>query len=128
MFIHSIGTKLIIFDGSLPYPSTEIVDKLDSLDEKDVVGSGGIGTIYKMVMNDRRTLAVKKIDWSSEGFDDVFEREIEILGSVRHRNLVNLQGYCRLPTLKLLIYDYMAMGSLDDLLHGMLSSLWKIYT
>ncbi|XP_068306679.1 LRR receptor-like serine/threonine-protein kinase FEI 2 [Pyrus communis] len=111
------STKLITFHGDMPYPSSEIIEKLESLDEEDVVGSGGFGTVYRMVMNDCGTFAVKRIDRSREGCDQVFERELEILGSIKHINLVNLRGYCRLPVSKLLIYDYLAMGSLDDLLH-----------
>ncbi|GAB2223788.1 hypothetical protein Drorol1_Dr00004528 [Drosera rotundifolia] len=83
-------------------------------------GSGGFGTVYRMVMNDCGTFAVKRIDRSREGSDQVFERELEILGSIKHINLVNLRGYCRLPTSKLLIYDYLPNGSLDDFLHGKL--------
>ncbi|KAE8730724.1 putative peptide/nitrate transporter [Hibiscus syriacus] len=111
------SAKLITFHGDLPYPSCEIIEKLESLDEEDVVGSGGFGTVYRMVMNDCGTFAVKRIDRNREGSDEVFEREVEILGSIKHINLVNLRGYCRLPTSKLLIYDYLAMGSLDDFLH-----------
>lgn len=74
--------------------------------------------MFRMVMNDCGTFAVKRIDRSREGSDQGFERELEILGSIKHINLVNLRGYCRLPTSKLLIYDYVAMGSLDDFLHG----------
>ncbi|ESW10209.1 hypothetical protein PHAVU_009G190400 [Phaseolus vulgaris] len=111
------GAKLITFHGDLPYTSFEIIEKLESLDEDDVVGSGGFGTVYRMVMNDCGTFAVKRIDRSREGSDQGFERELEILGSIKHINLVNLRGYCRLPSTKLLIYDYLAMGSLDDLLH-----------
>lgn len=112
------GKKLITFHGDLPYSSTELIEKLESLDEEDIVGSGGFGTVYRMVMNDLGTFAVKKIDRSREGSDRVFEREVEILGSVKHINLVNLRGYCRLPSSRLLIYDYLTVGSLDNLLHG----------
>ncbi|KAL4633817.1 hypothetical protein ACB092_04G150300 [Castanea dentata] len=111
------STKLITFHGDLPYPSCEIIEKLECLNEEDVVGSGGFGTVYRMVMNDCGTFAVKRIDRSREGSDQVFERELEILGSIKHINLVNLRGYCRLPASKLLIYDYLAMGSLDAFLH-----------
>ncbi|CAL0307219.1 unnamed protein product [Lupinus luteus] len=111
------SAKLITFHGDMPYTSSEIIEKLESLDEEDIVGSGGFGTVYRMVMNDCGTFAVKRIDRSRKGCDQVFERELEILGSINHINLVNLRGYCRLPTSRLLIYDYLAMGSLDDLLH-----------
>ncbi|CAI9757510.1 unnamed protein product [Fraxinus pennsylvanica] len=112
------SAKLITFHGDLPYPSCELVEKIESLNDEDVVGAGGFGTVYRMVMNDCGTFAVKKIDRTREGSDETFERELEILGSIKHINLVNLRGYCRLPKAKLLIYDYLAMGSLDDLLHA----------
>ncbi|XP_062116425.1 LRR receptor-like serine/threonine-protein kinase FEI 1 [Humulus lupulus] len=115
--VHEASTKLITFHGDLPYPSCKIIEKLEALDEEHIVGSGGFGTVYRMVMNDCGTFAVKRIDRSRQGSDQVFERELEILGSIKHINLVNLRGYCRLPTSKLLIYDYLAMGSLDDFLH-----------
>ncbi|KAG5618231.1 hypothetical protein H5410_018055 [Solanum commersonii] len=111
------GAKLITFHGDLPYPSCELIEKIESLDEEDVVGAGGFGTVYRMVMNDCGTFAVKRIDRSREGSDQVFERELEILGSIKHINLVNLRGYCRLPTARLLIYDYLVMGRLDNFLH-----------
>ncbi|RWW17794.1 hypothetical protein GW17_00018261 [Ensete ventricosum] len=109
--------KLVTFHGNLPYPSQEIIKKLELLDEDDVIGSGGFGTVYKMVMDDNNAFAVKKIDWYREGVDQIFERELEILGSIKHINLVNLRGYCRLPSARLLIYDYLPLGSLDHYLH-----------
>ncbi|KAI3726905.1 hypothetical protein L1987_66712 [Smallanthus sonchifolius] len=111
------STQLLTFHGDLPYPSSEIIEKLESLDDEHVVGSGGFGTVYRMVMNDCGTFAVKRIDRTQKGQDQAFERELEILGSVKHINLVNLRGYCRFPDSKLLIYDYVANGSLENFLH-----------
>ncbi|XP_022921568.1 LRR receptor-like serine/threonine-protein kinase FEI 2 [Cucurbita moschata] len=108
--------KLITFHGNLPYPTCEIIEKLEGLNETHVIGSGGLGTVYRMVMNDRGTFAVKKIDRTQDG-SELVERELEILGSIKHINLVKLRGYCRLPSSKLLIYDYLTEGSLDDFLH-----------
>uniref|UniRef100_A0A804IV40 Protein kinase domain-containing protein n=1 Tax=Musa acuminata subsp. malaccensis TaxID=214687 RepID=A0A804IV40_MUSAM len=115
--VQDVGTKLVTFHGNLPYPSQEIIKKLELLDEDDVIGSGGFGTVYKMVMDDNNAFAVKKIDWYRKGVDQIFERELEILGSIKHINLVNLRGYCRLPSARLLIYDYLPLGSLDHYLH-----------
>ncbi|MFS7971966.1 putative protein kinase RLK-Pelle-LRR-XIIIa family [Helianthus anomalus] len=111
------STQLITFHGDLPYPSCEIIEKLESLDDEHVVGSGGFGIVYRMVMNDCGTFAVKRIDQTQKGQDQAFERELEVLGSVKHMNLVNLRGYCRFSDSKLLIYDYVANGSLESFLH-----------
>ncbi|KAI7746218.1 hypothetical protein M8C21_026158 [Ambrosia artemisiifolia] len=53
--------------------------KLESLDDEHVVGSGGFGIVYRMVMNDCGTFAVKRIDQTQKGQDQAFERELEIL-------------------------------------------------
>jgi serine/threonine protein kinase len=108
----------VTYQWNLPYASSEIIRRLEILDEDDVVGCGGFGTVHKMVMDDGTAFAVKRIDLQRERRDRTFEKELEILGSIRHINLVNLRGYCRLPTAKLLIYDFMELGSLDCYLHG----------
>lgn len=107
-----------MFHGDLPYPSKEVVKKIEMLDETDIIGSGGFGTVHRLVMDDGSWFAVKKISKNGFGSDRLFERELEILGSFKHRNLVNLRGYCNSPTSKLLIYDYLPYGSLDEFLHG----------
>eukprot|EP01018_Ginkgo_biloba_P001409 Gb_27837 [translate_table: standard] len=109
--------RLVMFHGDLPYTSQEIIKRIEMLDETDIIGSGGFGTVYKLVMGDSSTFAVKKILNSGLGSDRLFERELEILGSIKHRNLVNLRGYCNSPSAKLLIYDYLPLGSLDEFLH-----------
>jgi serine/threonine protein kinase len=125
---HNLGAKLVTYQWNLPYSSSEIIRRLELLDEDDVVGSGGFGTVYKMVMDDGTAFAVKRIDLQRESRDRTFEKELEILGSIRHINLVNLRGYCRLPTAKLLIYDFVELGSLDCYLHGKQISTSTIVT
>jgi hypothetical protein len=125
---HNLGAKLVTYQWNLPYSSSEIIRRLELLDEDDVVGSGGFGTVYKMVMDDGTAFAVKRIDLQRESRDRTFEKELEILGSIRHINLVNLRGYCRLPTAKLLIYDFVELGSLDCYLHGKQTSTSTIVT
>ena len=44
--------------------------------------------------------------------------EVEVLGHLRHRNIVRLLGWCTDGEDTLLLYEYMPNGSLDDLLHG----------
>lgn len=107
-----------MFHGDLPYTSKDIIKKFDNLNEEHIIGCGGFGTVYKLAMDDGNVFALKRILKLNEGFDRFFERELEILGSIKHRYLVNLRGYCNSPTSKLLIYDFLPGGSLDEALHG----------
>lgn len=107
-----------MFHGDLPYVSKDIIKKFETLNEEHIIGCGGFGTVYKLAMDDGNVFALKRIVKLNEGFDRFFERELEILGSIKHRFLVNLRGYCNSPTSKLLIYDFLPGGSLDEALHG----------
>lgn len=111
------GASIVMFHGDLPYSSKDIIKKLETLNEEHIIGTGGFGTVYKLAMDDGNVFALKRIIKMNEGFDRFFERELEILGSIKHRYLVNLRGYCNSPTSKLLIYDYLSGGSLDEALH-----------
>ncbi|KAK3183454.1 hypothetical protein Dsin_030740 [Dipteronia sinensis] len=111
------GASIVMFHGDLPYSSKDIIKKLETLNEEHIIGCGGFGTVYKLAMDDGSVFALKRIVKLNEGFDRFFERELEILGSIKHRYLVNLRGYCNSPTSKLLIYDFLPGGSLDEALH-----------
>ncbi|XP_022756384.1 LRR receptor-like serine/threonine-protein kinase FEI 2 isoform X1 [Durio zibethinus] len=111
------GASIFMFHGDLPYSSKDIIKKLETLNEEHIIGTGGFGTVYKLAMDDGNVFALKRIVKINEGFDRFFERELEILGSIKHRYLVNLRGYYNSPTSKLLIYDFLAGGSLDEALH-----------
>ncbi|KAL9328399.1 hypothetical protein ACSQ67_003402 [Phaseolus vulgaris] len=116
------GASIVMFHGDLPYSSKDIIKKLETLNEEHIIGIGGFGTVYKLAMDDGNVFALKRIVKLNEGFDRFFERELEILGSIKHRYLVNLRGYCNSPTSKLLIYDYLPGGSLDEALHEYMQS------
>ncbi|KAK3147710.1 hypothetical protein QOZ80_3BG0285830 [Eleusine coracana subsp. coracana] len=111
------GSSVVMFHGDLPYSTKDILRKMDTMGEDNIIGSGGFGTVYKLTMDDGNIFALKRIMKTNEGLDRFFDRELEILGSVKHRYLVNLRGYCNSPSSKLLIYDYLPGGSLDEVLH-----------
>ncbi|XP_058103785.1 LRR receptor-like serine/threonine-protein kinase FEI 1 isoform X2 [Magnolia sinica] len=111
------GASIVMFHGDLPYSSKDIIKKIETLNDEHIIGSGGFGTVYRLAMDDGNVFALKRIMKTNEGLDRFFERELEILGSIKHRYLVNLRGYCNSPSSKLLIYDFLSGGSLDEVLH-----------
>lgn len=86
--------------------------------DSELIGVGGFGAVYKGVSpGSGAEVAVKKIfNNSMQGMRE-FAAEIESLGRLRHKNLVNLQGWCKYKNDLLLVYDYVPNGSLDNLLY-----------
>ncbi|PON90100.1 S-receptor-like serine/threonine-protein kinase [Trema orientale] len=76
------------------------------------VGQGGFGSVYLGVLPDGIQLAVKKLEgigqWKKE-----FRAEVSIIGSIHHVHLVKVKGFCTEGPHRLLVYEYMAKGSLD---------------
>ncbi|KAL8036770.1 hypothetical protein ABFX02_12G180300 [Erythranthe guttata] len=87
--------------------------------ETEKIGSGGFGAVYKGVLpSTGAEVAVKKIMSNNplQGMRE-FAAEIESLGRLRHKNLVNLQGWCKHNNDLILVYEYVSNGSLDSLLY-----------
>ncbi|XP_047340984.1 LRR receptor-like serine/threonine-protein kinase RGI3 [Impatiens glandulifera] len=89
---------------------------LRNMTSDNVIGTGGSGVVYRVMVPNGETLAVKKV-WLDEPVG-VFESEIRALGSIRHRNIVRLLGWASNSSTKLLFYDYQPNGTLSSLLHG----------
>ncbi|KAJ3675567.1 hypothetical protein LUZ60_004609 [Juncus effusus] len=86
--------------------------------EKRLLGSGGFGRVYGGILPvSKFEVAVKKISHESRQGIKEFIAEIVSIGQLRHRNLVQLLGYCRRKGELLLVYDYMPNGSLDKYLY-----------
>jgi len=83
------------------------------------LGQGGFGSVYKGVLPlSKQAVAVKRVSPESKQGMKEFIAKIIILGRLRHRNLVQLLGYCRHKQQLLLVYDYMPNGSLHSYLHA----------
>ncbi|KAG0546901.1 hypothetical protein BDA96_01G033500 [Sorghum bicolor] len=88
---------------------------------RDVIGGGGFGVVYRGMLPPQPggvEVAVKKVSQDSRQGLREFVSEIASLSRLRHRNLVQLLGYCRRRGELLLVYDYMVNGSLDKRLFG----------
>ncbi|XP_020204879.2 lectin-domain containing receptor kinase VI.3 [Cajanus cajan] len=87
--------------------------------ESQLIGVGGFGAVYKGVLPSTGTeVAVKRIVRSPFHGMREFAAEIESLGRLRHKNLVNLQGWCKKKNDLLLVYDFISNGSLDSILYN----------
>ncbi|GER40087.1 leucine-rich repeat protein kinase family protein [Striga asiatica] len=85
----------------------------------EVLGKGNLGTVYKAVLEGNRgTVAVKRLKDISSSDRKEFERCMDLIGNLRHPNIVRLRAYYYAREEKLLVYDYMPNGSLHELLHG----------
>ncbi|CAM0948610.1 unnamed protein product [Alopecurus aequalis] len=120
----------------LSFDQHEIVE---ALIEKNIVGHGGSGTVYKIELSNGELVAVKKLWVSSSkskrhnhrrgghggggwgGEEDEgreLRTEVETLGSIRHKNIVKLYCCYSGADCNLLVYEYMPNGNLWDALHG----------
>ncbi|KAG2631437.1 hypothetical protein PVAP13_2NG031500 [Panicum virgatum] len=90
----------------------------EGFQNKNLLGAGGFGKVYKGVLpSSKLDVAVKRVSHESRQGMKEFIAEVVSIGRIRHRNLVQLLGYCRRKGELILVYDYMSNGSLDKYLY-----------
>ncbi|XP_010262648.1 PREDICTED: putative receptor protein kinase ZmPK1 [Nelumbo nucifera] len=82
---------------------------------KEELGRGGSGAVYKGVLQDDRVVAVKKLGDVLQGEEEL-RAEVITFGRVNHMNLVKMWGFCSEGTHRLLVYEYIENGSLNNYL------------
>lgn len=89
----------------------------DTFSNKNILGRGGFGKVYKGRLADGTLVAVKRLkEERTQGGELQFQTEVEMISMAVHRNLLRLRGFCMTPTERLLVYPYMANGSVASCL------------
>ncbi|KAG8063827.1 hypothetical protein GUJ93_ZPchr0003g16971 [Zizania palustris] len=84
------------------------------------LGEGGFGKVYKGVLdNTKQEVAIKILNLQGKQGDNEFVTEVLVLSKLHHTNLVKLIGYCVDGNQRLLVYEYMPLGSLKSHLHDL---------
>ncbi|XP_010537381.1 PREDICTED: probable LRR receptor-like serine/threonine-protein kinase At1g74360 isoform X2 [Tarenaya hassleriana] len=121
--------KVIRLDKST-FTYSDILKATSNFSEERVIGRGGYGTVYRGTLPDGRQVAIKKLQREGTEAEKEFRAEMEVLsanafGDWAHPNLVRLYGWCLDGSEKLLVYEYMEGGSLEELISDKTRLPWK---
>jgi len=128
LFDHSMDND---FDKiSLPkkFSYEELARATNNFPKENKIGQGGFGAVYRGFIRELNThVAIKKVSRGSRQGVKEYMSEVKIISQLRHKNLVQLFGWCHQHDDLLLIYEFMENGSLDYYLFkgkGLLT--WKV--
>ncbi|CAH8315467.1 unnamed protein product [Eruca vesicaria subsp. sativa] len=91
----------------------------NSFSQENIIGEGSLGRVYRAEFPNGKVMAVKKIDNAALSLqeEDNFLEAVSNMSRLRHPNIVPLAGYCTEHGQRLLVYEYVGNGNLDDMLH-----------
>nr|GEU56836.1 L-type lectin-domain containing receptor kinase IX.1-like [Tanacetum cinerariifolium] len=93
----------------------ELARSTGDFSETEKLGEGGFGGVYRGFLKDSESyVAVKRVSKNSKQGIQEYASEVMIISRLRHRNLVQLEGWCHEKGNLLLVYEYMENGSLDS--------------
>ncbi|CAK9155934.1 unnamed protein product [Ilex paraguariensis] len=89
----------------------------DNFSNKNIIGRGGFGKVYKGRLADGSLVAIKRQkEERTQGGELEFQTEVEMASMALHRNLLRLRGFCMTPTERVLVYPFMVNGSVASCL------------
>ncbi|KAI3831105.1 hypothetical protein MKW92_007884 [Papaver armeniacum] len=101
----------------------ELEEATDGFTEE--LGRGAFGIVYKGLIEEMGTVAVKRLDKVLREGEKEFKTEVNVIGQTHHKNLVRLLGFCEEGRHRLLIYEFMSNRSLADHLFGTSKPEWN---
>ncbi|GJR57557.1 L-type lectin-domain containing receptor kinase VIII.1-like protein [Tanacetum coccineum] len=116
-----------LFKTPKEFPYKELKLATKCFDSTRVIGHGAFGTVYRGVLLDTSdVVAVKRCSHSGDQGKAEFLSELSIIGTLRHKNLLSLLGWCHEKGEIMLVYDLMPNGSLDKaLFESRFTLLWS---
>ncbi|XVF63454.1 hypothetical protein PTKIN_Ptkin09bG0088200 [Pterospermum kingtungense] len=104
--------------GARWFSYDELKKCTNNFSESNELGFGGYGKVYRGMLPDGQAVAIKRAQHGSMQGGLEFKTEIELLSRVHHKNLVGLVGFCFEQGEQMLIYEFMANGTLRESLSG----------
>ncbi|XP_051183439.1 L-type lectin-domain containing receptor kinase IX.1 [Lolium perenne] len=97
----------------------DLVLATNNFSDGNKLGEGGFGSVYRGFLNDLNLpVAIKRISKGSKQGRKEYASEVRVISRLRHKNLVQLIGWCHIGGDLLLVYELMPNGSLDTHLYG----------
>ncbi|XP_028221101.1 PTI1-like tyrosine-protein kinase At3g15890 [Glycine soja] len=104
------------------YTLKELLRATSNFHQDNKIGEGGFGSVYWGRTSKGIEIAVKRLKTMTAKAEMEFAVEVEVLGRVRHKNLLGLRGFYAGGDERLIVYDYMPNHSLLTHLHGQLAT------